>query len=54
MVVYHLKYVERAGYAERKTLRARQPGLELKAVRGTAKAVDLVEGRTAPDAGVGF
>jgi hypothetical protein len=53
-VEYHLQYLERAGYAETKTLRARQPGLELKAVRGTAKAVDLVEGRTAPDAGVGF
>jgi len=52
-VEYHLQYLERAGYAETKTLRARQLG-ELKAARGTAKAADLVEGRTAPDPGVAF
>jgi hypothetical protein len=53
-VEYHLQYLERAGYAETKTLRAKQLGLELKAVRGTTKAVDLVEGRTAPDPAVAF
>ena len=53
-VEYHLQYLEQAGYAETKTLRAKQVGLQLKAVRGTAKAVDLVEGRIAPDPGVAF
>ena len=53
-VEYHVRYLERAGYAETKTLRAKDLGLELKAVRGTAKAVDLVEGRTAPDPAVAF
>jgi hypothetical protein len=51
-VEYHLQYLERAGYAETKTLRAKQLGLELKAARGTARAVDLVEGRATPDPGV--
>jgi hypothetical protein len=53
-VQYHLQYLERAGYAESKTLRAKHLGLELKAVRGTAKAADLVEGRSAPDPAVAF
>ena len=53
-VEYHLRYLERAGYAETKTLRAKGVGLELKAVRGTAKAADLVEGRAAPDPAVAF
>ena len=53
-VEYHLQYLERTGYAETKTLRAKPLGFELKAVRGTAKAVDLVEGRAAPDPGVAF
>jgi len=33
----------------RGTLRAKQTGLELDAVRGTAKAEDLIEGRSSPD-----
>jgi len=53
-VQYHLQYLEGAGYAETKTLRAKQLGLELRVVRGTAKAADLAEGRTAPDPGVAF
>ncbi len=53
-VDYHLKYLERAGYAEVKTLRAGRAQVELTAVRGTPKAVDLVEGRSAPDPGVAF
>ena len=53
-VEYHVRYLERAGYAETKTLRAKEIGLELKAARGTAKAVDLVEGRSAPDPAVAF
>ena len=43
---YHLQYLERAGYAERC---APNRGLELDAVRGTAKAGDLIEGRSSPD-----
>jgi len=33
----------------RGTLRAKHTGLELDAVRGTAKAGDLIEGRSSPD-----
>lgn len=53
-VEYHLQYLERSGYAEVKTLRVGRAGVELKAVRGTPKAADLVEGRTGPDPGVAF
>lgn len=51
-VEYHLQYLQRAGYAEVKTLRAGRAQIELTAVRGTSKAADLVEGRSAPDPGV--
>lgn len=49
---FHLNYLSRAGYVETKRLRAARAGLEMTAVRATAKAVDLVEGRAAEDAGV--
>jgi|SRR5215831_7876929 hypothetical protein len=51
-VEYHLQYLQGAGYAEVKTLRAGRVQVELTAVRGTPKAVDLVEGRSTPDPGV--
>ncbi len=53
-VEYHLKYLEGAGYAELSMLRAGRAGVEMMTVRGTPKAVDLVEGRSAPDPGVAF
>jgi hypothetical protein len=52
-VQFHLNYLVQAGYAETKLLRAGRADLELTVVRGTAKAVDLREGRLAPDTGVG-
>ena len=51
-VEYHLNYLQRAGYAEIQMLRAGRGGFELKTARATPKAVDLVEGRSAPDPGV--
>ena len=50
----HLNYLCQGGYAESKLLRAGRTDLELTAVRATAKAVDLLEGRSAPDAGIGL
>ncbi len=50
----HLNYLTQAGYAETKRLRAALAELELTAVRGTAKAVDLVEGRLPPDPALGL
>jgi hypothetical protein len=50
---FHLNYLSQAGYTESKTLRAGRVDFELSVVRATAKAVDLVEGRTA-DPGVAF
>ncbi len=49
---FHLNYLSRAGYIETRQLRAARAGLELTAVRATPKAVDLVDGRIAEDAGV--
>jgi hypothetical protein len=50
----HLNYLREGGYAEVKQLRAGRTELELTAIRATAKAVDLLEGRAAPDAGIGL
>lgn len=49
-----LNYLLQAGYAETKQLRAGRADIELLAVRATIKAVDLVEGRLAPDASIGL
>jgi len=51
-VNYHLNYLQQNGYAEVRVLRPARVGLELTTVRATPKAVDLVEGRIAPDPGV--
>ena len=51
---YHLSYLERKGYVETKQLRAARAGLEMTAVRATARGVDLADGRVAEDAGVGL
>ncbi len=51
---FHLNYLTQAGYAETKRLRAARAELELTAVRATARAVDLVEGRMEPDPGIGL
>lgn len=51
---FHLNYLSRAEYVETKQLRAARAGLEMTAVRATARAVDLVEGRIAEDPGVGL
>lgn len=53
-IQFQLNYLLQGGYAETKLLRAGRAELELTAVRGTAKAVDLLEGRTAPDLGIGL
>ncbi|MGD0697886.1 MAG: hypothetical protein ABSB82_23975 [Terriglobia bacterium] len=50
----HLNYLGQKGYVETKQLRAAKAGLELTAVRATAKGVDLAEGRIAEEAGVGL
>jgi hypothetical protein len=50
---FQLNYLIQGGYAESKQLRAGRPDIELLAVRGTTKAVDLLEGRAAPDTGIG-
>ncbi|HUI43134.1 MAG TPA: hypothetical protein VL523_14320 [Terriglobia bacterium] len=50
----HLNYLAQGGYAEVKLLRAGRADLELTAVRATAQAVDLLEGRVAPNAGIGL
>jgi len=49
---FHLNYLEGKGYVETKQLRAPRAGLELMAVRATARGVDLAEGRIAGHAGV--
>ena len=51
---FHLNYLAEKGYVETKHLRAVRAGLELTAVRATAKGVDLAEGRIAEHAGVGL
>jgi hypothetical protein len=48
-----LNYLVQAGYAETKTLRAGRTDIELLAIRATVKAVDLLEGRTTQDTGIG-
>ncbi len=50
----HLNYLGQKGYVETKQLRAVRAGLELTAVRATAKGVDLAEGRIPEHAGVGL
>jgi len=50
---FQLNYLAQGGYAETKQLRAGRSDIELLAVRGTTKAVDLIEGRVAPDPGIG-
>ena len=50
---FHLKYLSETGYVETKQLRAARAGLELTAVRATAKAVDWTEGRLPPDPALG-
>jgi repressor of nif and glnA expression len=49
---FHLNYLERKGYLETKRLRAARAGLEMTAVRATARGVDLAEGRIAEEEGV--
>ena len=49
---FHLIYLVEKGYVETKHLRAVRAGLEMTAVRATAKAVDVAEGRVAGHAGV--
>jgi len=49
---FHLNYLEEKGYVETKHLRAVRAGLEMTAVRATAKGVDLAEGRIAKEEGV--
>jgi len=49
---FHLTYLTENDYAEMKHLRAGRAEIELTAVRATPKAVDLLEGRLAPDAGI--
>ena len=51
---FQLNYLLQGGYAETKHLRAGRADLELTTVRGTSKAVDLLEGRLAPDPGIGL
>ena len=51
---FQLNYLLKGGYAETRLLRAGRADLELTTVRGTAKAVDLLEGRLAPDPGIGL
>jgi len=51
---FHLNYLEEKGYVEIKHLRAVKAGLEMTAVRATARGVDLAEGRIAEHAGVGL
>jgi hypothetical protein len=51
-ILFHLKYLEQNGYAKSERLRAGRADYELTTVQATAKAVDLVEGRLAPDPGV--
>ena len=53
-VKFHLRYLEQNGYAEMKQLRAGRAEFDLTTVRATPRAVDLKEGRIAPDAGVAF
>ena len=53
-IQFHLNYLKHGGYAEVKQLRAGRAEIDLTAVRGTAKAVDLLEGRVEPDSGIGF
>jgi hypothetical protein len=53
-IQFQLNYLLQGGYAETRQLRAGRAELELTAVRGTARAVDLLEGRLAPDPGIGF
>jgi hypothetical protein len=53
-LLFHMKYLEAAGYAELKRLRAGRADYELTTVRATTKGVDLVEGRLPPDDGVAF
>lgn len=51
---FHLNYLAARDYLETRRLRAGRAELELLTVRGTAKALDLKEGRLEPDAGVAF
>ncbi len=53
-VKFHLNYLTQNQYAEIKQLRAGRAEIELTAVRATAKALDLKEGRLAPDPGIAF
>ena len=49
---FHLNYLERKGYVETRQLRAARAGLEMKAVRATARGVDLAEGSITEEEGV--
>jgi hypothetical protein len=51
---FQLNYLVQGGYAETKQLRAGRADIELLAIRATVKAVDLLEGRVPPDAGIGL
>lgn len=53
-VQFHLSYLTQNGYAEVKQLRAGRADIELTAVRATPKAVDMLEGRSAPDPAIGL
>ncbi|HXJ95035.1 MAG TPA: hypothetical protein VMT20_19515 [Terriglobia bacterium] len=50
---FQINYLAQGGYAETKQLRAGRADIELLAVRATTKAADLIEGRLAPDPGIG-
>jgi hypothetical protein len=53
---FHLAYLgdSARGYIESKPLRAGRGATEFSLVRATAKAVDLLDGRIAPDLGIAF
>ncbi len=53
---FHLAYLgdSTRGYVENKSLRASRGATDFSLVRATARAVDLLDGRIAPDPGVLF
>jgi len=53
---FHLAYLgdSTRGYVENKSLRASRGATDFRLVRATARAVDLLDGRIAPDPGVLF
>jgi repressor of nif and glnA expression len=53
-LTFHLNYLEERGYVLRSRLRSGRAEVEVQMVRATTKAVDLHDGRIAPDEGVKF